>query len=74
MHRTRRYPRVGYSVSVGELEPQMYGVEAPVLDARRRPFAIVSIWGPRDRVPESRFAELGALAREAATEIAAAMA
>ncbi|MDI2030504.1 IclR family transcriptional regulator [Saccharopolyspora sp. TS4A08] len=64
----------GYSVSVGELESQVYGVAAPVLDTSRRPFAIVSIWGPRDRVPESRFAELGALARDAASEIAAAMA
>lgn len=64
----------GYSVSVGELEPEVYGVAAPVLDSRRRPFAVVSIWGPRDRVPESRFAELGALACEAAAEIATAMA
>ncbi|GAA4857225.1 IclR family transcriptional regulator [Saccharopolyspora rosea] len=64
----------GYSVSVGELESHVYGVAAPVLDARRRPVAIVSIWGPEDRVPESRFPELGALARAAAEEIAAATA
>ncbi|MGP4019864.1 IclR family transcriptional regulator [Saccharopolyspora sp. 5N708] len=63
----------GYSVSVGELETQVYGVAAPVLDASHRPFAIVSIWGPRERIPESRFVELGPLAREAAEEIAAAM-
>ena len=63
----------GYSVSVGELEPHLYGVAAPVLDGRGRPFAIVCVWGPRDRVPESRFAELGARAREAADEISAAM-
>ncbi|TWF95406.1 IclR family transcriptional regulator [Saccharopolyspora dendranthemae] len=63
----------GYSVSVGELESQVYGVAAPVFDASQRPFAIVSVWGPRDRVPESRFAELGSLAREAAAEIAASM-
>lgn len=59
----------GYSASVGELEPHLYGVAAPVLDARNRPFAIVSIWGPQDRVPEARFSELGALVRNAADEI-----
>ncbi|OEV28814.1 IclR family transcriptional regulator [Streptomyces nanshensis] len=59
----------GYSVSVGELEPQLYGVAAPVLDAGDRPVAVVSVWGPRDRVPESRFAELGAQARQAAREV-----
>ncbi|MGI5350506.1 IclR family transcriptional regulator [Streptomyces sp. CA-250714] len=59
----------GYSVSVGELEPQLYGVAAPVLDAGDRPIAVVSVWGPQDRVPESRFAELGAQARQAAHEI-----
>ncbi|MFC7339921.1 IclR family transcriptional regulator [Saccharopolyspora griseoalba] len=62
----------GYSVSVGELENEVYGIAAPVLDARQRPFAIVSIWGPRDRVPESRFPELGTLARRGAEAIAAA--
>lgn len=64
----------GYSVSVGELEPHLYGVAAPVLDSRNRPFAIVSIWGPQDRVPRSRFPELGTLARKAAAEIAHATA
>ncbi|KAA5831317.1 IclR family transcriptional regulator [Saccharopolyspora hirsuta] len=63
----------GYSVGVGELEPEVHGVAAAALDARDRPFAIVSVWGPRDRIPESRFPELGALARGAATDIAAAM-
>ncbi|MEU3189692.1 IclR family transcriptional regulator [Streptomyces sp. NPDC006992] len=61
----------GYSVSVGELEPELYGVAAPVLDAGDHPVAVVSVWGPRDRVPESRFAELGSQARQAAREIRA---
>ncbi|HWM37682.1 MAG TPA: IclR family transcriptional regulator, partial [Streptomyces sp.] len=61
----------GYSISVGELEPQLYGVAAPVLDAGDHPIAVVSVWGPQDRVPESRFAELGAQARQAAREIRA---
>ncbi|MYW63578.1 helix-turn-helix domain-containing protein [Streptomyces sp. SID8379] len=62
----------GYSVCVGEMERSLYGVSAPVLDSRGRPFAVVSIWGPQDRVPESRFATLGPLAQAAAEEIARA--
>ncbi|EFL29596.1 transcriptional regulator [Streptomyces viridochromogenes DSM 40736] len=62
----------GYSVCVGEMERNLYGVSAPVLGSRGRPFAVVSIWGPQDRVPESRFAALGPLARAAADEIAKA--
>lgn len=61
--------RRGYGICKGELEETLYGVSAPLLDKRDRPFAVVSIWGPRARVPESRFPELGALAQEAATEI-----
>ncbi|MEU6257981.1 IclR family transcriptional regulator [Streptomyces sp. NPDC047043] len=62
----------GYGVCVGELERNLYGVSAPVLGSRGRPFAVVSIWGPQDRVPESRFTTLGPLARAAADEIARA--
>ncbi|GAA3992280.1 IclR family transcriptional regulator [Streptomyces plumbiresistens] len=62
----------GYSVCVGEMERNLYGVSAPVLGGRGRPFAVVSIWGPQDRVPESRFAALGPLVRAAAEEIAQA--
>lgn len=64
----------GYSGAAGELESHVCGVSAPVLDVRRRPAAIVSIWGPRDRMPASRFAELGALVRRAADEISATLA
>ncbi|MQA01792.1 MAG: helix-turn-helix domain-containing protein [Streptosporangiales bacterium] len=61
----------GYGVSIGEMEPHLNGVAAPVLDRNGRPCAVVSIWGPTDRVPEGRFPELGALVREGAAEIAA---
>lgn len=61
----------GYAVGRGELESDVHGIAAPVLDAHRHPFAVISIWGPRDRIPEERFAELGALAQEAAAEITA---
>ncbi|MFC4469189.1 IclR family transcriptional regulator [Streptomyces xiangluensis] len=60
----------GYSVCAGEMERNLYGVSAPVLGSRGRPFAVVSIWGPQDRVPESRLTALGPLARAAAEEIA----
>ncbi|MCA1185004.1 MULTISPECIES: IclR family transcriptional regulator [unclassified Saccharopolyspora] len=63
----------GYSGADGELESHVCGVSAPVLDVRRRPAAIVSIWGPRDRVPAARFTELGALVRDAAIEIGEAL-
>ncbi len=64
----------GYGVCVGEMEPNLYGVSAPVLDEHKHPIAVVSIWGPKDRVPEERFAALGALAGEAAADIAHAVA
>jgi DNA-binding IclR family transcriptional regulator len=60
----------GYGTCAGELEPNLYGVSAPVLDKRGRPYAVVSVWGPKDRVGEARFAALGALAQEAAADIA----
>lgn len=62
----------GYSVCAGEMERNLYGVSAPVLGTRERPFAVLSIWGPQDRVPESRFPALGALACGAAEEVARA--
>ena len=50
----------------GEYEESAYGVSAPILDAARRPVAVVSVWGPQDRVNDSRFDALGALVRDAA--------
>jgi DNA-binding IclR family transcriptional regulator len=60
----------GYGTCAGELEPSLYGVSAPVLDRTGRPLAVLSIWGPKDRLPEERFAELGPIAVEAAREMA----
>ena len=59
----------GYGTCAGELESSLYGVSAPVLDRTGRPLAVLSIWGPKDRVPEERFAELGAIVVEAAREV-----
>lgn len=64
----------GYGVCAGELESSLFGVSAPVLDRAGRPLAVLSIWGPKDRVLESRFAELGAVAVRAAAIVADAMA
>jgi DNA-binding IclR family transcriptional regulator len=59
----------GYGTCAGELESALYGVSAPVLDRSGRPLAVLSIWGPKDRVPEERFAELGPIAVAAAREV-----
>jgi IclR family acetate operon transcriptional repressor len=62
----------GYGVCAGELEASLYGVSAPVLDRAGRPLAVLSIWGPRDRIPADRFTELGAIVVRAAALVAAA--
>jgi DNA-binding IclR family transcriptional regulator len=62
----------GYAECAGEFEATLYGVSAPVLDeSDARPLAVFSIWGPVNRVPVTRFAELGSIAVEAAAEIRA---
>jgi DNA-binding IclR family transcriptional regulator len=63
--------RRGYAVCRGEFESTAWGVSAPVLDVADRVVAVVSVWGPSSRLTEDRFAALGALAVEAAGEIAA---
>jgi DNA-binding IclR family transcriptional regulator len=59
----------GFAVCRGEFEESAYGVSAPVLDTAHRPIAVVSVWGPGDRVTEARFDALGALVRDAAQAI-----
>jgi DNA-binding IclR family transcriptional regulator len=41
-----------------------------VLDVAGRPLAVVSVWGPSERLTEDRFDELGKLAVAAAGDIA----
>lgn len=60
----------GYAECRGEFESSAWGVSAPVLDATGRPIAIVSIWGPPDRLSEDRFPSLGAMTMAAADRIA----
>jgi DNA-binding IclR family transcriptional regulator len=59
----------GYGVCRGEYESSAWGVSAPVLDSARRPVAILSIWGPANRVTDNRFEALGELARDSAARI-----
>ncbi|MGI9004913.1 MAG: IclR family transcriptional regulator [Streptosporangiaceae bacterium] len=61
----------GYAVCAGELEPELWGVSAPVLrPGQARPVAVFSIWGPAGRVPPSRLDALGSVAIDAAAAVA----
>jgi DNA-binding IclR family transcriptional regulator len=65
--RTRRR---GYAECRGEFETSAWGVSAPVLDVSGRPVAVVSVWGPGERLTPDRFPAVGALTIAAAAEIA----
>lgn len=62
----------GYGTCSGEFETYLYGVSAPVL-VDGRPVAVISVWGPSDRITEARFPALGRLVVRAASEIAASL-
>lgn len=64
----------GYGTCAGELESSLYGVSAPVLDRNGRPLAVLSIWGPQDRLHAALFAELGDVAVRAAARISSTQA
>ena len=59
----------GFAVCRGEYEESAWGVSAPVLGPSGLPLAVLSIWGPGNRVGEDRFEVLGTLAHAAANEI-----
>jgi DNA-binding IclR family transcriptional regulator len=59
----------GYGVCRGEFEASAWGVSAPVLNATGVPLAVVSIWGPSERLTDERFEALGEVAVDAAGEI-----
>jgi DNA-binding IclR family transcriptional regulator len=61
----------GFSTSYGEHDELSSAVCAGVFDARRRPLALVDIWGPSQRLTQERLRKLGPLLREAADELAA---
>jgi len=64
--RTRRR---GYGSDLGEYQPSLCGVAAPIRDARAAVIAAVTIWGPAARLVPRRIPELAAHARKAAAAI-----
>jgi DNA-binding IclR family transcriptional regulator len=60
----------GFAVCRGEFESSAWGVSAPVLDAAGRPVAVISLWGPSERLTADRFEPLGAIVIEGAAAIA----
>jgi DNA-binding IclR family transcriptional regulator len=64
----------GYAVCAGEDAAFTNGVSAAALDARRRPVAVVNIWGPERRVPTGRFSVLGPAAVASADRVAGLLA
>jgi DNA-binding IclR family transcriptional regulator len=60
----------GFAVCRGEFEESAWGVSAPVLDVAGRPVAVLSIWGPPERLTARRFDTLGGLAIAGAEELA----
>lgn len=53
----------GYATCSGEFDPSAWGVSAPVLDHTGRLIAVLSIWGPGDRISPDRFPSLGKAAK-----------
>ena len=66
-----RIRRRGYATALGEFEPSLNAVAAPVRDARGSVVAAVDIWGPGFRLTPRRIPELATQVREAAAAISA---
>jgi IclR family acetate operon transcriptional repressor len=64
-----RIRRRGYASAIGEFEPSLNAVAAPVRDARGAIIAAVDIWGPAFRLTPARIPELAAQVRAAAAAI-----
>jgi DNA-binding IclR family transcriptional regulator len=63
--------RRGHAVSRGELERALWGVSAAALDARERPAAVLSVWGPESRIRTRGLRKLGEAAAASTLELAA---
>ena len=59
----------GFSECRGEFDESAWGVSAPVLDEAGRPVAVLSIWGPPERISAKRFGSLGRLVVAGAEEL-----
>ena len=64
-----RIRRRGYAMAIGEYEPSLNAVAAPIHDARGNVIAAVDVWGPAFRLTPRRFPELGVQVRETAAAI-----
>ena len=64
-----RVRRDGYAVDRAEALDGVHCVAAPVRDHLGHPVAAITVTGPADRLPVSKFAAVGALVREHAAEI-----
>lgn len=60
----------GYATCRGEFDASAWGVSAPVLDRAGGLLAVVSVWGPPQRVHPERFADLGVGVLAAAARMA----
>ncbi|MEZ5377596.1 MAG: IclR family transcriptional regulator [Acidimicrobiales bacterium] len=68
-----RTPDTGYAVSVGEREPGVASVSAPVHDASRRVVAAISVSGPIDRTSTDPGHRYGHQVIDAATDLETAL-
>jgi IclR family transcriptional regulator, acetate operon repressor len=64
-----RIRRRGFALALGELEPELHAVAAPVLDARGAVVAAVELRGRAPRLPTSRLPELASSVRDTAAAI-----
>jgi IclR family acetate operon transcriptional repressor len=62
----------GYAIDDEELTSGLRCVAAPILDARRRPVAALSVSGPSERMSAERLLRLGTLVRQTADKITVA--
>lgn len=58
--------RTGYALCVREYEEFSSGASAAVLSSRQYPMAVINVWGPAPRNPESRLHEIGQEAAQTA--------
>ena len=64
-----RVRRRGYATAIGEYDPGLNAVAAPVHDARGQVIAAVDVWGPAFRLTPRRIPELAQQVREAAAAV-----
>ncbi len=69
-----RARETGYASAVGEREPDMTALAAPVLDATGRLAAILGLQGPTSRLDARRLEELSVRLMAAATRLGSVMA